>query len=140
MRVKNSIYKIILCPANVFLSDNSAILLRERERERERERDDQRVSSRVSIIKRSRRNNRFILFFLFVFTDLREYTIDSIKKGTFSFILNDLKPLRKEYASFRRGFFALYEIQKLSRFYEPMYGNTEGYFPETFCVKPFISV
>jgi hypothetical protein len=56
---------------------------------------------------------------------------DSIEKEAFSFILNDLEPLRKEKYSFLKGFFVLNVIQK---FYESLYGDTEMYIPETLCV------
>jgi hypothetical protein len=47
-------------------------------------------------------------------------------------------PPRTERYSFLGGFFVLNAIQKLSRFYETMYGDTETYSPEKLCVKSFI--
>jgi hypothetical protein len=111
----------------------------QRERERERERDDQRVSSRVNITKEVERNTTGLYwFFLFVFTDLRTYTPDSVKERGIPFYISDLEPLRGKYNLPLKGFFALNETQKLLRFYETMYGDTEIYSPETLCIKSFV--
>jgi hypothetical protein len=59
---------------------------------------------------------------------------DSIEKGIFSFILNDLEPLRKEYTLSERGFFVLSEIQKNLNLYESVHGDTEMYIPDTLYV------
>jgi hypothetical protein len=93
--------------------------------------------SRVNVTKKSRKSNEVILFLLFTFIYLQNIA-DSIEKEISSVISNGLKPLKKERYSLLKGFLVLNEIQKLSRFYEPTYGNTETYSPETFCVKSFM--
>jgi hypothetical protein len=54
-----------------------------------------------------------------------------IEEGIFSFILNDLEPLRKEYALSTGGFFVLSEIQKKLNLYESVHRDTEMYIPDT---------
>jgi hypothetical protein len=46
----------------------------------------------------------------------------------------DLKPLRKEYYSFLKGFFNLYTNKKLSGLYESKRRDTAMYIPDTYRV------
>jgi hypothetical protein len=75
---------------------------------------------------------------LFIFIDLRTDIPDSVKERGIPLYISDLEPLREKYNFPLKVFFALNEIQKLSRFYETMYGDMEIYSPETLCIKSFV--